>query len=175
MPKYTREEKLEMLRLYKEEKQSINQIVEQYGISPSYLRQLLTLDSEGKTDNIGTGQARKSKQHRPGIFKLKVVKEKLESGRGYREIARKYGISHAVLMNWERIYLLDGDEGLLEERRGKTVKEGYTSKKEVRHKLDKKIEQDLVAEVQQLRMENEYLKKLQALAQAEERSRSKQK
>lgn len=64
---------------------------------------------------------------------------------------------------------------LLEERRGKTVKEGYTSKKEVRHKLDKKIEQDLIAEVQQLRMENEYLKKLQALAQAEERSRSKQK
>ena len=175
MSKYTREEKLEMLRLYKEEKRSINQIADRYGISPSYLRHLLTLDAEGKTDDIGRGQARREKNHYSGMFKLRVVKEKLDSGLGYREIARKYGINHTVLMSWERIYLLDGEKGLLEERRGKTVKEGYKTKKDVRHNLDKKIEQDLIAEVQQLRMENEYLKKLQALAQAEERSGSKQK
>jgi transposase len=32
-------------------------------------------------------------------------------------------------------------------------------------KLDKTVEEDLIAEVQRLRMENEYLKKLNALVQ----------
>lgn len=52
----------------------------------------------------------------------------------------------------------------------KTVKEGYVPKQAGKLKLDKDIEQDLIAEIQQLRMENEYLKKLQALVRTEERS-----
>ena len=127
------------------------------------------------TEDIGTGQTGKPKGRYPGKFKLEVVKEKLNSGLGYREVARKYGINHVVLMKWERIYLLDGEVGLLEERRGKTVKEGYAPKKDGKIKLNKVIEQDLITEVQRLRMENEYLKKLQALARTEERSPSKPK
>ena len=40
-------------------------------------------------------------------------------------------------------------------------------------KLDKKVEEDLIAENQRLRMENEYLKKLNALVLAEERENGK--
>lgn len=170
MPRYPREAKLEMIRQYREECRSMNWIVEHYGISLSYLRYLLELDAKGLSEDIGAGQTGKEKGRYPGIFKLEVVKEKVNSGLGYHEIARKYGINHVVLMKWERIYLLDGEAGLSEERRGKTVKEGYAPKTSGRIKLNKAVEQDLIAEVQQLRMENEYLKKLQALARAGERS-----
>jgi transposase len=49
------------------------------------------------------------------------------------------------------------------------------SSKPKKKKLDKKIEEDLIAEVQQLRMENEYLKKLNALVQKRIKRENKKK
>ena len=83
MSKYTREEKLEMIRQYREEHQSIEWISKEYGISQSYLREILKKSQNGETAEI---------------------------------------------------------------------------------------EKDLIAEVQRLRMENEYLKKLQALVKEGKRS-----
>ena len=55
-------------------------------------------------------------------------------------------------------------EGLYVERRGRAT----NSKKGRPPKLDKKIEEDLIAENQRLRMEIDYLKKLNALVQERE-------
>ena len=44
------------------------------------------------------------------------------------------------------------------------------SDKYTKKKLNKQTEEDLIAEVQRLRMENEYLKKLNALIQEREKS-----
>ncbi len=63
-----------------------------------------------------------------------------------------------------RIYLEEGPEGFKIERRGR---------KGQPRKLPKKVEEDLLAEVQRLRAENEYLKKLQALVLEDERRRGK--
>ena len=71
-----------------------------------------------------------------------------------------------TLRNWERIYLEEGAEGLMRERRGRGSK-GRPPK------FDKKVEEDLIAENQGLRMEIEYLKKLSALVLAEERENGK--
>jgi hypothetical protein len=60
--------------------------------------------------------------------------------------------------------LEEGAEGLMKERRGKSViTEG--KKRGRPPKLDKQVEEDLIAENQRLRMEIEYLKKLDALVQ----------
>ena len=112
-------------------------------------------------------------------FKIGVIMDMREHHLGYCETARKYelgdpnlgGVVH-TLRRWERIYLEEGAEGLMKERRGIACSAGGTRKGRP-PKLDKKLEEDLIAENQRLRMEIEYLKKLSALVLAEERENGK--
>ena len=105
-------------------------------------------------------------------FKIGVIMDMRENHMGYRETVRKYwdvskeqeaNYKNAV-QRWERIYLEEGAEGLMKERRGRAGAASGT-KKGRPPKLDKKVEEDLIAENQRLRMEIEYLKKLDALVQ----------
>ena len=112
-------------------------------------------------------------------FKLSVIMDMREHKLGYRETARKYNLviqsessSASMIARWERIYLEEGAEGLMKERRGRSKLD--SEKKRGRPpKLDRKVEEDLIAENQRLRMEIEYLKKLSALVLAEERKNGK--
>ena len=96
-----------------------------------------------------------------GEFKIAVVEEIIKNGLGYREAERKYGLSRMLVVKWERIYLEEGADALMEERRGMVSKSVSPNK---RQGLSKVVQTDLISEVQRLRMENEYLKKLHALA-----------
>lgn len=171
MGKFSREEKLKMIAEYHEQKMSLNAICKEHGISHSALREIMERYKNGGADDIGLGKLGHVYGRYPGSFKVEVVKDKISSGAGYREIAHKYGIGHALVMNWERLYLQDGEQALLEEHRGKQVKEGNPAKGCGHSKrYNKQVQKDLIAEVQQLRMENEYLKKLNALIQREGKS-----
>ena len=105
-------------------------------------------------------------------FKIGVIMDMREHHMGYRETVRKHwDVSkgqehnyHKIVQRWERIYLEEGAEGLMKERRGKTCSASGTRRGRP-PKLDKKVEEDLIAENQRLRMEIEYLKKLDALVQ----------
>ena len=77
-----------------------------------------------------------------------------------------------MLRRWERIFLEEGAEGLMKERRGRACA-ASGAKKGRPPKLDPKVEEDLIAENQRLRMEIEYLKKLSALVLAEEQKSGK--
>ena len=113
-------------------------------------------------------------------FKIGVIMDMREHHLNYSETIRKYwdiskGQEHNYqkqLQRWERIYLEEGAEGLMKERRGRACSAGGTRKGRP-PKLDKKVEEDLIAENQRLRMEIEYLKKLSALVLAEERKSGK--
>ena len=105
-------------------------------------------------------------------FKIGVIMDMREHHMGYRETVRKYwdvskgqeaNYKNAV-QRWERIYLEEGAEGLMKERRGRACSASGTRKGRP-PKLDKKVEEDLISENQRLRMEIEYLKKLDALVQ----------
>ena len=77
---------------------------------------------------------------------------------------QEFGVNdHKIIERWERIYLEEGPEGLAIERRGRSSK-GRPPKQ-----LPKQVEEDLLAEVQRLRAENDYLKNLQALVLEDER------
>ena len=113
-------------------------------------------------------------------FKIGVIMDMREHHLGYRETVRKYwDVSkeqednyHKQVQRWERIFLEEGAEGLMKERRGRACSASGTRKGRP-PKLDKKVEEDLIAENQRLRMEIEYLKKLSALVLAEERENGK--
>lgn len=113
-------------------------------------------------------------------FKISVIIDMREHRLGYCETVRKYwDITQGQEENyknsvkrWERIYLEEGAEGLMKERRGKTCKEGGARRGRP-PKLDKQVEDDLIAENQRLRMEIEYLKKLSALVLADEQKNGK--
>ena len=99
-------------------------------------------------------------------FKEEVIRTMQEEKLGYLETAERFGIRHKRVQDWERIYLEEGLEGFRIERRGR----GSTGRP---RKLSKEVEEDLLAEVQRLRAENEYLKNLQALVLEDERRRRK--
>ena len=113
-------------------------------------------------------------------FKISVIMDMREHHLGYCETVRKYwDISRGqeqnyknIVTRWERIFLEEGAEGLMKERRGRACSASGTRKGRP-PKLDKKVEEDLIAENQRLRMDIEYLKKLSALVLAEERKNGK--
>jgi transposase len=104
-----------------------------------------------------------------GEFKQTVVEDLRKNHLSYSETMRKYGICGKMsVQKWERIYLEQGPEGLGIERRGR----GSPGRPP---KLDKQVEEDLIAEVQRLRVENDYLKKLNALVLETQRKNRKHK
>ena len=113
-------------------------------------------------------------------FKLCVIMDMREHHLGYKETVRKYwDISKGqednyknIVKRWERIFIEEGAEGLMKERRGRACKASGSNKGHP-PKLDRKVEEDLIAENQRLRMEIEYLKKLSALVIAEEQKNGK--
>lgn len=101
---------------------------------------------------------------------------------GYGEVARKYwnldsykesDRHRSQVRLWECIFLEECAEGFMVERRGRKSK-GRPKKKP----LPTELQQDIITQLQQLRerneyleMENEYLKKLDALIRAEEQKK----
>lgn len=105
-----------------------------------------------------------------GEFKQEVVETMMREKLSYREAARRFELSgHDHVRLWERIYLEEGAEGLYIERRGRGSK-GRPPKE-----LKAEVEEGLLAEVERLRAENAYLKKLNALVAERVRQEKKQK
>ena len=113
-------------------------------------------------------------------FKMCVIMDMREHKLSYKETVRKYWEGSKgkeanyvkQIQLWERIFLEEGAEGLMKERRGRACKASGSNKGRP-PKLDRKVEEDLIAENQRLRMEIEYLKKLSALVLAEEQENGK--
>ena len=105
-----------------------------------------------------------------GDFKVSVVEYMHNTGASLRKTAAHFNIpSRSCISKWERIYYEEGKEVLYEERRGRTNK--MATKQSRKSKKNIETNEDLLAEVQRLRMENEYLKKLNALVLEREKSK----
>ena len=162
--KYSVEFKMEVIDVWKEHKLTMAEIMSKYKISDQTVQRWATeYDSQG-VDGLVTKPIKKIYT---GEFKQKVVEDMRENGLNQSETSRKYSVGRNQVQQWERIYLEKGPEGLYIKNRGrKRIKSANTKKITA---LDKNIESDLIAEIQHLRMENEYLKKLNALIQAKEK------
>ena len=98
-----------------------------------------------------------------GEFKQNVVEYMHENHLSAKKTAIHFNLGGTKqVTRWERIYYEEGPQALYQERRGRRKN---MSSKPRKKKLSKEAEEDLIAENQRLRMENEYLKKLNALVQ----------
>ena len=103
-----------------------------------------------------------------GEFKQMVVETMRKEKLGQYQVSDRFHVSRHAVQQWERIYLEEGSEGLYIERRGR---KNFGRLKQ----LKPEVEEDLIAEVQRLRAENAYLKKLNALVLEEERQSKRRK
>lgn len=97
--------------------------------------------------------------------KIEIIKYYRENGP--TETEKRYNIGPSVFQKWERIWVEEGEAGLALERRGRG--------KAQKPKKDVNQDKDLLEENRRLRMENEYLKKLDALVREREEREKKKK
>ena len=154
MPKYT----------YEEKKEAIDRVLKE-GMSPNESAKILGCRHstvEIWVDNYkahGEASLHKGISSYDGDFKLHVVEYMHANELSYRAAAIKFGVKTSNnVAKWERIYCEEGPEALYIDRRGRP-------RKMREEDSDEQTKEDLIAEVQRLRMENEYLKKLRALVQ----------
>lgn len=95
--------------------------------------------------------------------RLQIVKESLESGKNYGEIAKKYNVSYQQVRTWTLRYEELGNAGL-EDRRGKRKKDQTprTELEKAQIEIKKLKHQLYMAE-----MERDLLKKLSELERGE--------
>ena len=160
MSKYTYEEKLEAVLRIEQEMMPVCKSAKILGCSKGDVQNWLKLYREHGPDALQNGGARYD-----GEFKKMVVEYMCEHHLSCRETSAKFGIkTHTSVSKWELIYYREGPEGLLKAKpRGRPKEMVNYSKTE--NDLSEESKEDLIAEVQRLRMENEYLKKLNALVQ----------
>ena len=143
-------------------------ITKKYGINHSILKRWVHLYETHGSEGLCSSLGRYS-----GKFKIYVVEYMHMKEMSLKETANYFCIpSDSTVAKWEHIYYEEGPQALLKERRGR---KSMIKKKNLKPKKNVNENEDLLAEVQRLRMENEYLKKLNALVLEREKSEQKKK
>lgn len=104
-------------------------------------------------------------------FKMDVLKFMNESGTSLLETAAIYNIAApSTVLQWKKVLEEQGEDALNPQKKGRP-----SMKKENNSTPSEGSTEALQAELDRLRMENAYLKKLNALVQSKEKLRSKSK
>ena len=162
--RFSTELKLEIVERYQKGDISAQKLADQYHVSKSDVFKWNAAYSEHGVAGLCTTHGTYS-----GDFKIAVVEYMHDHGVSIRQTAARFNIpTWTTISKWERIYYEEGKEALYEERRGRARKMEIRKSKNQEKSIEKN--EDLLAEVQRLRMENEYLKKLNAFIQEREKS-----
>ena len=162
---YSQELKLEIIQRHLEKRESITLLAREYHIgSRADIRKWIAQYKEHGIAGLSTTHGTYT-----GKFKVSVVEYMYTTGASIRATAAHFNIPSPHTVNsWERIYSDQGKDALYKEQRGRASKMGR--KRSQKSQIKTKANEGLLAEVQRLRMENEYLKKLNALIQEREKS-----
>jgi transposase len=160
--KYSNEFKLKVIKSYLKSSDGFKTVAKSFGIiHPSIVYEWVKRYQEHGEEGLLKGNAKKY----DGNFKIKVVEYMHNNHLSLTETAVHFRLAnHSVVGDWERIYNEKGPQALFEERRGKHMKmHSVQTKAAMSASLCTK--EELIAENKQFRMENAYLKKLNALVQ----------
>lgn len=168
--KYDYTFKLECVKLVVEKYYSWNYVSAQKGISKSNIRKWV-----GFYKAYGViGLLPRKNQSYSVAFKLKVLKAIDKDILSLRDSSIKFNIpDSAIIVKWKRDFANFGLKGLQPKTRGRPTSMDINKRK--KRKSDKPLtrEEELLLENEALRCENELLKKLHALIQAEEKAKKR--
>ena len=169
MSKYSVEFKLEVVQYYLQG-HSYRETARKFNLSDMAIpRQWIK-----KYEEHGVIGLLKNRVKYDGAFKKYVVEYMHTNHLSLIETSNHFNLGHhSIVKKWERIYYEEGPHALCEERRGRNRKN--MSSKPKKEKISKETEKDLIARIKQLEMENEYLKKLNALVQERIKRENKKK
>lgn len=97
----------------------------------------------------------------PVEFKKQMVLEHEKQGYCYREMTELYGVPKTTMMRWVDIYQEEGLQGLEKKHKGNS----NGSRPKFQRTFKAKKDESILQELERLRAENAYLKKLNALVQ----------
>ena len=158
MSKYSKEFKLEVIKYCIEGRHSAKDAMKEFNLPTT--SSIMLWVNRYKEHGV-EGLFRNPKGSYSGDFKLQVIQYMHANHWSYLETSNHFRIgNHKIVKSWEQILKEEGPEALCIESRGRKRK--MTSK---RKSVDKDTEKALRKEIEQLKMENEYLKKLNALVQ----------
>lgn len=170
--KYSLEEKLGILEYREENNLSTRELSDLYEISVTTLRDWIRIyEAEGASGLCKRIPGKPEGRYTPE-FRASVVQGMIENDWSYTETAKQYGIHRSVVQWWMRAYQEGGAAGLEMRHKTETKLDNPNIGRKRKHppKPSPKAPQDkeLLDELHRLRMENEYLKKLNALARQKE-------
>ncbi|ASL64732.1 transposase [Bacillus thuringiensis] len=166
MAKFSSKEKIQAVKRYLDGTESGKIIAKSIGVNPSVLREWIR-----RYESSGEKAFEKCYTFYPAQYKLDVLYYMNEHGTSIRETAALFNIpSYETLRKWKIAYETGGLDALQSKKKGRP-----TMKDKKIKPVDEGSIEALQAENERLRMENAYLKKLNALVQNKEKSPNKTK
>jgi transposase len=168
--KHSFEFKSEIARVYLDGGIGARSLAKKYAVDHHKVRQWAKLYKIHGSE----GLAKKISKY-PAAFKLKVLVRMWKDKLSFSETAAIFNIRNPwCLAGWERLYREGGIEALKPRARGRRkAMVDPKSKPPPEPANDRRSREELLAELSQLRMENAYLKKLNALVQARQAPRKR--
>jgi transposase len=164
MIKYTLEQKLSAVDDYLQGKGSSRSIAKTLGTDHKTILKWVALYKTHGEEGLISRYTNYS-----GEFKMDVLNYMNETGASVLETAAIFHITApSTIYTWRRIHEEHGIDALYSVKRGRATMKKETKKKQ----LIEGSQEDLIAEIERLRMENAYLKKLSALVQEERKSQN---
>jgi transposase len=170
MAKYTEQFKLSVVKDFEARATGSRDIAKRHGIDEATVRKWVAAYRVH-----GEAGIRKKFEHYSPAFKQFVLQQMRLEGLSVRETAARFNIRNAgAIDQWARRYDAGGVDALSARPRGRPGKMPKSPTiPPVLPDDDKRSRQELLDELNHLRMENAYLKKLEALAQAQHAAQRK--
>lgn len=171
MSKYSEQFKLAIVQQYLLGNAGSTMIAHEHNLPRSTVRTWVRLHQAHGTDGLA-----KKFSHYSAEFKLSVLQRMWDDDLSYGQVAAVFNIRNAgCLSHWERCYHSGGLDALAPRKRGRPKKMPILPNTESPESLpdpEGRTRDELVAEVNQLRMEVAFLKKLEALVRAQKQQRT---
>ena len=156
---YTTKLKMEIVRRYLTGDIGLSVLANEYQVTDNDIQKWVAAYQEHGIAGLCTTYGSYS-----GDFKLSVIEYIMSNNASIRKAAAHFNIaSYTTIGKWKRIYEEYGKEALYEDRRGRGKKSKPTPIKTALKEPETHDTFLLLLEVKKLRMENEYLRKLNAL------------